>query len=123
MAFGRRRNIDKKIEKNIKMISYIIFDVGNKYLNENIKNKRNEVYSNDIINIKNQIEYIINIDKKLKFFYKKNKNIDLYKHLIGDLKYFKSRIRKSNDIDKYLNHYNKIDILINGKNNNNLIEN
>ena len=71
--------------------------------------------------MKNQIEYIINIDKKLKFFYKKNKNIDLYKHLIGGLKSFKSRIRKSNDINKYLNHYNKVDILINGKNN--LIEN
>ena len=121
MVYGTRRNLNKKIEKNSMKLGHIIFDVGNKYLDENIINKRNEVYSNDIINIKNQIEYIINMDKKLKFFYKKNKNIDLYHYLTGNLNYFDNKIRKSKDINKYLNHYNKIDILINGKNN--LIEN
>ena len=73
--------------------------------------------------MKNQIEYIINMDRKLKFTYKKS-NMDLYRHLIGDLNYFDCRIRKSNDINKYLNYYDKVDILINGKQyNNNLIEN
>ena len=121
MAFGRRRDLDKKIKKNLEIISSIITNIGNKYINENIINKRNEVYSNDIINIKNQIEYIINMDKKLKFFYKKNKNIDLYHYLTGNLNYFDNKIRKSKDIKKYLNHYQKVNILINGKNN--LIEN
>ena len=47
--------------------------------------------------------------------------MDLFYILIGSLNYFDNKIRKSNDINKYLNHYNKVDILINGKNN--LIEN
>ena len=69
MAFGRRRDLDKKKIKNLEIISSIITDIGNKYIDKNIRNKRNEIYSNDIINIKNKIEYIINMDKKLKFFY------------------------------------------------------
>ena len=118
MSFGRRRNVDKKIEKNHDELSSIIGNIVYEYLD-----KRNKIYDNDIINMKNQIEYIINIDKKLKFTYKKS-NMDLFHILIGSLNYFDCRIRKSNDINKYLNHYNKIDILINGKNNNNnLIEN
>ena len=74
--------------------------------------------------MKNQIEYIINMDRKLNFFYKKC-NLDLYQHLIGFLNSFNTRLRKTNNINKYLNHYDKVDILINGKqyNNNNLIEN
>ena len=120
MAFGRRRDLDKKKIKNLEIISSIITNIGNKYINENIRNKRNEIYRNDIIKMKNKIEYIINMDKKLKFTYKKS-NIDLYRYLSCGLFFFKNQIRKSNDINKYLNHYNKIDILINGKNN--LIEN
>ena len=122
MAFGRRRDLDKKIKKNLDIISSIITNIGNKYINENIRNKRNEIYSNDIIKMKNKIEYIINMDRKLKFTYKKS-NMDLFHILIGSLNYFDCRIRKSNDINKYLNYYHKVDILINGKNNNNLIEN
>ena len=71
MVYGRRRNLNKKIEKNSMKLGHIIFDVGNKYLDENIINKRNEVYGNDFNKMKNQIEYIINMDRKLNFFYKK----------------------------------------------------
>ena len=71
MAFGRRRDLDKKHKKNMELIVSIIANVGNKYINENIVNIRNEIYSNDILNMKNQIEYIINMDRKLKFTYKK----------------------------------------------------
>ena len=121
MAFGRRRDLDKKIKKNLEIISSIITYVGNKYINEKIRNKRDKIYSNDIIKMKNQIEYIINMDRKLKITYKKS-NFDLYKYLTGSINFFfKKEIRKSNDINKYLNHYNKVNILINGKNN--LIEN
>ena len=123
MAFGRRRDLDKKIKKNLEIISSIITYVGNKYSNENIRNKSNKIYSNDIIKMKNQIEYIINMDRKLKITYKKS-NFDLYHHLTGSIHFYDNKIRKSNDINKYLNHYDKVDILINGKNNNNnLIEN
>ena len=122
MAFGRRRDLDKKKIKNLEIISSIITNIGNKYINENIRNKRNEIYSNDILNMKNQIEYIINMDRKLKFTYKKS-NFDLYHHLAGSIHFYDNKIRKSNDINKYLNHYNKVDILINEKQNNNLIEN
>ena len=122
MVYGRRRDLDKKIKKNLDIILSIITNIGNKYINENIRNKRNEIYRNDIIKMKNKIEYIINMDRKLKFTYKKS-NMDLFYILIGSLNYFDNKIRKSNDINKYLNHYNKVDILINGKQNNNLIEN
>ena len=122
MAFGRRRDLDKKHKKNMELIVSIIANVGNKYINENIVNIRNEIYSNDILNMKNQIEYIINMDRKLKFTYKKS-NFDLYHYLAGSIHFYDNKIRKSNDINKYLNHYHKVDILINGKNNNNLIEN
>ena len=123
MVFGRRRNIDKKIEKNHDELSSIIGNITYENINENIKNRRNEIFRNDIINMKNKIEYIINMDKKLKITYKKS-NFDLYHHLIGSIHFYDNKIRKSNDINKYLNHYHKVDILINGKNNNNnLIEN
>ena len=122
MVYGRRRNIEKKLKKNSEELSSIIGNITYEYINENIINRRRkEIFRNDIINMKNKIEYIINMDRKLKFFYKKNKNIDLNQYLTGNLNSFKNRIRKSNDINKYLNHYNKVDILINGKNN--LIEN
>ena len=119
MVYGSRRNIEKKFKKNSEELSSIIGNIVYEYLD-----KRNKIYDNDIINMKNQIEYIINMDKKLKIFYKKNKNIDLYHYLTGNLNYFDNKIRKSKDINKYLNHYHKVNILINGKQyNNNLIEN
>ena len=121
MAYGRRRNSKKKFHKLNEKLVNIITSTANKYLYENIRNKRNEVYGNDFIKMKNQIEYIINMDRKLNFFYKKS-NLDLYQHLTGFLDSFNTRLRKSNDINKYLNHYHKINILING-NQNNLIEN
>ena len=95
MAFGRRRDVDKKIEKNYNELSSIIGNITYEYINENIINRRRkEIFRNDIINMKNKIEYIINMDKKLKFFIKKNKNIDLYHYLIGNLNYFDNKIKK-----------------------------
>ena len=41
MAFGRRRDLDKKIKKNLEIISSIITNIGNKYINENITIKLN----------------------------------------------------------------------------------
>ena len=121
MVFGRRRDYHKKNIKNTEKYSDIVSNIACEY----IRNKRNKNYVNvnNIINMENQFEYIINMDKKLKFFYKKNKNIDLYHYLTGSLNYFDNKIRKSKDINKYLNHYHKVNILINGKQYNNLIEN
>ena len=121
MAYGRRRNNDNKLEKNLKKLDSIILDVVHKYFNEKNIRIGDNIYSNDIINIKNQIEYIINMDKKLKVTFKRC-DIDLFHILTGDLFYFYDKIRKSNDINKYFKQHNKIDILING-NQNNLIEN
>ena len=122
MVYGRRKNNDNKLEKNLKKLDSIILDVVHKYFNEKNIRIGDNIYTSDIINIKNQIEYIINMDRKLKFTYKKS-NFDLYHHLAGSIHFYDNKIRKSNDINKYLNYYHKVDILINGKNNNNLIEN
>ena len=118
MVFGRRRDYHKKNIKNTEKYSDIVSNIAC----EQVRNK-NYVDVDDIINMKNQIEYIINMDKKLKITYKRC-DIDLFQLLTGSLFYFDDKIRKSNDINKYLNYYHKVDILINGKNNNNnLIEN
>ena len=111
MAFGRRRDYHKKNIKNTEKYSDIVSNIACEY----IRNKRNKNYVNfnDIINMKNQIEYIINMDKKLKITFKRC-DIDLFHILTGDLFYFYDKIRKSNDINKYIKQHNKIDILING---------
>ena len=67
MAFGRSRDYHKKNTKNNEKYSDIVSNIACEY----VRNK-NYVDVDDIINMKNQIEYIISMDKKLKFFYKKN---------------------------------------------------